>query len=94
MYPNGQRGINEHIAKTTRYPRQAMADNIQDKVFVEFIVEKDGSLSHIRILESVSPELDAEALRVIGSLDRFHPGFKDGEPVRILYKQPINFKLR
>ena len=60
---------------------------------VEFIVEKNGQIKEAKIIESVSAELDKEALRVILALKRFYPGFMDDMPVRILYSQPINFKL-
>ena len=93
MYPNGLKGIYEHIAKTTRYPSSAIEKNIQGKVIVEFIVEKNGQVKEAKIIESVSPELDKEALRVILSLEKFYPGFIDNKPVRVLYRQPINFKL-
>lgn len=93
MYPDGLKGINEHIAKTTRYPSYAINNNIQGRVIVEFIVEKNGQVKEAKIIESISPELDKEALRVILQLERFYPGFMDNEPVRISYKQPINFEL-
>ncbi|MFW5872859.1 MAG: energy transducer TonB [bacterium] len=93
LYPNGLKGIYEHIAKTTRYPISARENNIQGQVVVEFIVEKNGQVKEAKILESVSSELDEEALRVILSLERFYPGFKDALPVRVCYRQPISFKL-
>jgi TonB family protein len=93
LYPNGLKGIYEHIAKTTRYPDNAFKNSIQGRVMVEFIVEKDGQVKEAKIIENISSDLDKEALRVILSLKRFYPGFKDGKPVRILYRQPINFKL-
>ena len=93
LYPNGLKGIYEHIAKTTRYSNSAIENNIQGKVMVEFIVEKNGYVEEAKIIKSVSPELDKEALRVILALERFYPGFKDNKPVRLLYLQPINFKL-
>lgn len=94
MYPNGLKGIYEHIAKTTRYPSYSINNNIQGKVMIEFIVEKNGQVKEAKIIESVSAELDKEALRVILALERFYPGFKDDKPVRVLYRQPINFKLK
>lgn len=93
MYPNGLNGIFEHVAKTTRYPRRAFNNNIQGRVLVEFIVETDGRVKEAYVIESVSRNLDEEAIRVILALDRFYPGFKDGKPVRVSYKQPIVFRL-
>jgi TonB family protein len=94
MYANGLKGIHEHVAKTTRYPNRAVENNIQGKVMVEFIVEKNGQVKEAKIIESVSSELDKEALRVILALKRFYPGIKDSKPVRVLYRFPINFKLK
>jgi protein TonB len=93
MYPNGLKGIYEHIAKTTRYPSNAVNNNIQGKVMVEFIVEKDGQVTEAKIIENISGDLDKEAIRVILELERFYPGFKDGKPIRVLYRQPIVFRL-
>ncbi len=93
LYPNGLKGIYEHIAKTTKYPNSAVENNIQGKVMVEFVVEKNGYVKEAKVIESVSFELDKEALRVILALERFYPGFMDNQPVRVLYRQPINFKL-
>ena len=93
MYPNGLKGIYKHIEKTINYPSNAIKNNIQGKVVVEFIVEKNGQVKEAKIIKSVSDELDKEALRVILTLNKWYPGFKDGKPVRILYRQPINFKL-
>lgn len=93
MYPNGLKGIYDHIAKSTVYPRNALENNIQGNVMVEFIVEKNGKVREAKIIESASYDLDQEALRVILSLDKFYPGFADGRPVRVVYRQPINFKI-
>ena len=94
LYPNGLIGIYEHIAKTTMYPTSAIENNIQGKVMVGFIVEKNGQVKEAKIIESVTSELDKEALRVILALERFYPGFKDSKPVRVLYHQPISFKMK
>lgn len=93
MYPNGLKGIYEHIAKKTNYPNNSFKNNIQGKVMVEFIVEKDGQIKEAKIIEKISNDLDKEALRVILALERFYPGFENGKPVRVSYRQPITFKL-
>jgi len=93
MYQNGLKGILDHIVKTVIYPGSAIKSNTQGEVWVEFIVETNGQVKEAKVIGSVSPELDKEALRVILQLERFHPGFKDSKPVRVMYRQPINFKL-
>lgn len=93
MYPNGLRGIYEDIANTIKYPRTAIENNIQGKVIVEFIVEENGEVKEARVIQSVSDELDKEALRVISELGKWYPGYKDEKPVRVCYKVPINFNL-
>ncbi len=93
MYPNGINGILNHISKTIKYPKNARLNEIEGKVIVEYIVGSDGRIVETKIIQSVSPDIDKEAIRVILSLERFYPGFKDGKPVRIRFTQPIVFKL-
>jgi periplasmic protein TonB len=93
LYPNGLRGIYDHIIKTTEYPAYAFDNNIQGKVMTQFIVEKTGHITDVKIISGVTDELDAEAIRVILALERWYPGIKNGKPVRLIYQQPINFVL-
>ena len=94
MYPDGTRGIYQHIAKNVKFPESARKNNIQGKVVLTFIVEKNGYVSNVTVIESVSEDVDKEAIRLISSLERFYPAFQNGKPVRILYTQPINFSLK
>lgn len=94
MYPDGQNGINQHILHTFRYPDYCAQKRIQGKVYVEYFVEIDGSVKEAKIKNSVHPELDKEALRIILALERFRPGMKNNQPVRVKYSQPINFKIQ
>ncbi len=93
LYPNGLRGIYEHLAQNIKYPSIAKDNFTQGRVLVEYVVEKDGRVNEVRVVESVSPEIDEEAIRVISTLKRFYPAFKNGKPLRILYRQPIKFSL-
>jgi TonB family protein len=75
------------------YPPGAVKKRIQGKVFVSFVVEKDGSITNIKILEGVSPEIDAEAGRVVGNSPKWLPGRQNDIPVRTQFALPITFKL-
>ena len=94
MYPNGVKGIEKHIIKKLIYPLNALKNRIQGKVSLGFIVEKDGNISSIEVLESVDTDLDAEAIRVLKEMKKWVPGQKDGKPVRVAYVLPINFSLK
>lgn len=82
------------IAKNIKYPTDAMRNNIQGKVYVEFIVEKDGSINRIKILRSSgNTSLDLAAYKVIESMPAWQPGTIDGKPVGMSYTLPVNFQL-
>jgi protein TonB len=85
----GMAGWSKFIQRYLRYPDT----EAQGRVFVSFVVERDGSLSDIKILRGVSPELDAEALRVLRMAPRWRPGKQAGQPVRVQFNIPINFQL-
>ena len=94
-FPGGDQGLIKFIAENTQYPEGAKRIGTQGKVIVRFAVEKDGSIGRISILKGIDPELDAEAIRVIGKLPRFEePGLVDGKPVAVWYMIPINFALK
>ncbi|MDR2039861.1 MAG: energy transducer TonB [Bacteroidales bacterium] len=86
-------GFREYIVNHTIYMVSAMEDGITGRVFVEFLIEKDGSVSNVKIVGSLDPVLDAEALRVVNSSPSWTPGKIDGKPVRISYTLPFKFSL-
>lgn len=92
-FPGGLAAIYSHIAKTMRYPLIAQENGVQGKVIVGFIIEKDGSISDLKVIQSVSSDLDKEAMRVIGTLPRFTPGKVNGVPVRTQMSLPITLRL-
>ena len=81
------------IRSNLRYPRIAQDNGIHGKVYVNFIVERDGSVSNARVINRIDPSLDNEALRVINLLPKWKPGTQGGKPVRVSYSVPINFVL-
>ena len=89
----GMAGLMQYLAENIRYPKKAQQEGTQGRVTVQFIVEKDGSISHTSILRSVHPELDAEAMRVINTMPKWKPGTQRGEVVRVKYTIPVMFRL-
>ena len=71
-----------------------MEQGVQGKVVVQFVVERDGSVSSVKVVRSVDPALDKEAVRVVQTLPRFTPGRQNGQPVRYRYTLPITFRLQ
>lgn len=94
MFPGGEVELLKWIADHTQYPEVAKENNIQGKVIVRFCVTSKGTVDRVSILKSVDPELDKEAIRVVGTLPAFKPGKQGGKPVPVWYMVPINFTLK
>ena len=92
-FPGGEAELFHYISKNIHYPQEAKEKGIQGRVFIGFVIEKDGSVSNIRNLRGVDSELDAEAIRVVKSMPKWKPGKHNGEFVRVSYQIPILFKL-
>ncbi|MFW6277092.1 MAG: energy transducer TonB [Prolixibacteraceae bacterium] len=92
-FPGGEMALRKYIANAIKYPVIAQENGIQGKVYVQFVVEKDGSIQDARIARGVDPSLDKEALRVVNTLPKWKPGQQRGKPVRVSYTVPINFVL-
>ena len=82
--------LRDHI----KYPAVAEENGIQGRVTVQFVVEKDGSVTDVRIMKSVDPSLDKEAERVVKSMPKWIPGKQNGSPVRVNYYVPVVFRLQ
>ena len=93
MYPNGIKGILRHISRYLTYPPKAAAKGIQGTVMLGFVVEKDGTINEIELIQGIDLELNAEAIRVLKKLKTWIPAYRDGKPVRVAYTLPFNFKL-
>lgn len=93
MFPGGQKEMMTFLSKTTKYPAKAVKKKIQGRCLVQFIVEKDGSISNVRVMSKVHPLLDAEAIRVVKSMPRWMPGRLKGKPVRVKFNLPVTFCL-
>ena len=93
-FPGGEMALRHFLANAIRYPVIAQENNIQGKVYVTFVVGKDGHVSDARILRGVDQSLDKEAIRVISTLPPWKPGKQGGKAVRVQYSVPINFTLQ
>jgi len=94
LFPGGDAELLKFIGENTHYPDSAKAKGIQGRVIVRFIVNTEGKAEGATILKGVDPLLDAEALRVVGTLPAFTPGKQGGEPVNVWYMVPITFTLK
>lgn len=92
-YPGGIEGLMKFLSENVRYPEAASKAGIQGRVLVNFIVEKDGRISNIHVINKVNDYLDAEAIRVVGVMPKWTPGMHEGKPVRVKYTVPISFRL-
>lgn len=93
-FPGGELALRKFIANAIKYPVIAQENGIQGKVYVNFVVDKDGSITAAKIARGVDPSLDKEALRVVNSLPKWKPGMQRGKPVKVSYTVPISFVLQ
>ena len=92
-FPGGESAMYKWLQDNIIYPAAASDEGVQGKVTVQFIVEKDGSITHVQVVRGKHPALDAEAARVIRKMPRWTPGRNNGQPVRVTYHLPVQFKL-
>lgn len=93
-FPGGIAAMQKFIAENINYPEIAMDLGDQGRVFIEFVINRDGTIEQVKILRGVSKELDAEARRVVRSMPKWTPAEQKGEPVRARARIPINFILQ
>lgn len=93
-FPNGgMAGLMQYLSQNIRYPEAAKKAGKQGRVTVQFVVEKDGSISNVSTLRGVEPDLDKEAVRVISEMPKWKPAMQRGETVRVRYTVPVMFRL-
>ncbi|WP_018712069.1 M56 family metallopeptidase [Phocaeicola barnesiae] len=92
-FPGGMSACLKFLADHVAYPKEAAEKKIQGRVIVQFVVMKDGSIANARVIRSVDPLLDAEALRVIGLMPKWKPGTQRGQAVNVKFTMPITFRL-
>ena len=93
-FPGGSNKLMQFISYNFRYPEIDTKNGIQGRVYVSFVVEKDGTVSTVEILKSVSKTIDAEAIRVVKLMPNWTPGTQNGNPVRVSFHLPIIAKLK
>ena len=93
QFPGGQGVMMKYLAANIKYPASAVKAKKQGRVIVAFVIQKDGSVTNARIVKSVDPELDAEALRIVKAMPNWTPGTQDGKPVNVNYTIPVVFSL-
>ena len=94
QFPGGDRELLSFIAKNLHYPTIAQENGIQGKVFVRFVVSATGDVKDVKVMRSLDPYCDKEAIRVIQSLPKWIPGRQNGRNVPVYYTVPITFKLQ
>lgn len=92
-YPGGKDAMIAFLSSNMRYPDAAKKNGIHGRVIVSFVVDKDGSITETKVVRSVDPALDQEALRLVNSMPKWKPGTAEGKPVRVRYSIPFNFSL-
>lgn len=92
-FPGGMKECLNFLARNVKYPTKAQEAGKQGRVIVQFIVQKDGSLSDLHVLRPVDPWLDAEAIRVIGTMPKWKPGMQHGQAVAVKFTLPVTFML-
>ena len=85
--------MNEHVKKNFIYPSKALKKNIEGKVYVQFVIDKEGNVVDVQT-RGADPILQTEARRIFSLLPKFKPGFQKGKPVNVRYAMPLNFRLR
>ena len=93
-FPGGMKELMTYLKDNIKYPKAAQDKKVQGRVIVQFVVEKDGTLTEFKVMRSVDPDLDNEALRVLSEMPKWKPGMQKGQAVRVKYTVPVSFKLQ
>lgn len=92
-FPGGLSAMNEWIVNNTKYPEIPKENGVSGKVFVKFVIDKDGNITEVELLNNVDTYLDKEALRVVSEMPKWTPGKQRGKTVKVSFQIPIKFKL-
>ena len=92
-FPGGAAGMMKFIAENVKYPEEAYSKGIEGRVLVQFIIEKDGSVTNVKVIKKVNDAIDAEAVRVVKAMPKWKPGKQNGREVRVKYTIPVSFRL-
>ena len=93
-FPGGPAALMEWLSNNVKYPVVAQENGVQGRVVVSFVVERDGSITDVKVVRGVDPSLDKEASRVVRAMPRWIPGKQNGSAVRVKYNVPVAFRLQ
>ena len=93
-FPGGPSALMKYLSENIKYPVVAQENGVQGRVVVSFVVERDGSITDVKVARSVDPSLDREAMRVVRSMPHWIPGKQNGSAVRVKYNVPVSFRLQ
>ena len=93
-FPGGPAALMKYLSENIKYPVVAQENGVQGRVVVSFVVERDGSITDVKVARSVDPSLDREAMRVVRSMPHWIPGKQNGSAVRVKYNVPVSFRLQ
>lgn len=93
-FPGGVDAMYKYLAQNIKYPQLARENNITGRVYVTFVVEKDGSVTNVRVLRDIGGGCGQEAVRIVKAMPKWTPGKQRGKAVRVQYNLPVNFSLR
>jgi protein TonB len=93
-FPGGPSALMQYLSSNIKYPVVAEENGVQGRVVCTFVVEKDGSITDVRVVKSVDPSLDKEAMRVVKGMPKWIPGKQNGSAVRVKYTVPVTFRLQ
>lgn len=93
-FGNGTADLMSYLSKNIKYPTVCQEQGIQGRVIVQFVVDRDGSVTEPTIARSIHPQLDKEALRVVSGMPKWNPGMQRNKPVRVKFTVPVTFKLQ
>ena len=93
-FKGGTEALLEYLRENLEYPERCKQEEIQGRVIVTFVIDKDGSIVEPEVVKSVDPDLDAEALRVVSQMPAWNPGKQAGKEVRVRYTVPVTFRLK
>jgi protein TonB len=92
-FPGGTSAMYKYLGDNIKYPAAAQRANVSGRVFVKFVVEKDGSIGNVEVMKGIGFGCDEEAIRVIKSMPKWNPGRQNGKNVRVFYNMPVVYKL-
>lgn len=93
-FPGGQNELLKYLARNIKYPEESVKNKEEGRVSLTFIVNKDGSISDVKVVRNATPALDAEAIRIVKSMPNWTPGKEKGKDVRVAYTVPVTFRLQ